>query len=104
QVMAMHLYGAASRRDEPLPVENPQRTLSRRERQCLELVAQGKSDWAIGQILRISEHTVHRYIENAKRRLGVATRVQAIMLALQARQIAMGDVIRADRPFEIARG
>src|SRR5690606_39158236 len=41
QVMAMHLYGAASHRDEPLPVENPQRTLSRRERQCLELVAQG---------------------------------------------------------------
>jgi DNA-binding CsgD family transcriptional regulator len=102
-LMAMHLYGAACRTNEPLLVERPHKALSLRERQCLELVAQGKSDWAIGQILHISEHTVHRYIESAKRRLGVATRVQAIVCALQGRQISMGDVIRADKPIEIVR-
>jgi len=31
--------------------------LSERERQCLELAAQGKDDWAIGHLLRISERT-----------------------------------------------
>ena len=102
-LMAMHLYDAACRKNEPPLVERPHKALSLRERQCLELVAQGKSDWAIGQILRISEHTVHRYIESAKHRLGVATRVQAIMCALQGRQISMGDVIRADKPIEIVR-
>ncbi|GFE79194.1 hypothetical protein GCM10011487_11940 [Steroidobacter agaridevorans] len=102
QLMAMHLYDAACRKNEP-PIERLQKSLSLRERQCLELVAEGKSDWAIGQILRISEHTVHRYIESAKRRLGVATRVQAIICALQGRQISLGDVIRADRPIKAVR-
>lgn len=98
QIMAMHLYSAACRKDESPPDEGSNKALSQRERQCLELVAQGKSDWVIGQILHISEHTVHRYIESAKRRLGVATRIQAIILALQRRQISMGDVIRAISP------
>lgn len=102
QLMAMHLYDAASRNSESPLIESPPMALSPRERQCLELVAQGKTDWAIGEILQISEHTVHRYIESAKRRLGVATRVQAIICALQGRQISMGDVIRA-RPIESTR-
>ena len=71
------------------------RGLTRRERQCLELAAQGKSDWVAGRILGISERTVHNHIEHAKRRLGVATRVQAIVHALVSRQIAFGDVIRS---------
>lgn len=95
QLMAMHLYDAASRHSESAPIETPPKVLSLRERQCLELVAQGKSDWAIGEILQISEHTVHRYIESAKKRLGVATRIQAIVFALQGQQISLRDVIRA---------
>jgi DNA-binding CsgD family transcriptional regulator len=71
------------------------RGLTRHERQCLELAAQGKSDWVAGRILGISERTVHNHIEHAKRRLGVATRVQAIVHALVSRQIAFGDVIRS---------
>jgi hypothetical protein len=38
---------------------------------------------------------VHNHIEHAKRRLSVATRVQAIVHALVSRQIAFGDVIRS---------
>ncbi len=41
---------------------------SERERQCLELAAQGKDDWSIGSLLRISERTAHNHIERAKRR------------------------------------
>lgn len=98
QLMAMHLYDAVSRKHEMQSVIGPRSTLSLRERQCLELVAQGKSNWTIGQILRISEHTVHRHIESAKQRLGVATRVQAVIGAAQCRQISIGDAIRADAP------
>ncbi len=70
--------------------------LSERERQCLELAAQGKDDWTIGLLLRISERTAHNHIERAKRRLGVCTRVQVIVHALSEGQIAFGDVIRME--------
>jgi DNA-binding CsgD family transcriptional regulator len=72
--------------------------LSSRERQCLELAALGKSDWAISQLLDISEHTVHKHIEAAKRRLGVATRVQAIVWAAQRREISLADILSAGEP------
>lgn len=58
--------------------------LTRREVNCLQWVAQGKSDWEIGEILKISESTAHWYVENAKRKLGVATRIQAVMSAVSA--------------------
>jgi DNA-binding CsgD family transcriptional regulator len=70
--------------------------LSERERQCLELAAQGKDDWSIGSLLRISERTAHNHIERAKRRLGVCTRVQVIVQALNDGQISFGDVIKAE--------
>jgi DNA-binding CsgD family transcriptional regulator len=70
--------------------------LSVRERQCLELAAQGKDDWSIGSLLRISERTAHNHIERAKRRLGVCTRVQVIVHALSDGQISFGDVIRVE--------
>ncbi|MGH8179180.1 MAG: autoinducer binding domain-containing protein, partial [Steroidobacter sp.] len=51
QLMAFHIYEAASadadaKDNSVLPPE-----LSRRERQCLELAALGKSDWVAGKIL-----------------------------------------------------
>lgn len=97
QLMACYIYEAVSR-DLDARESGAGRWLSRRERQCLELAAQGKSDWVVGQILGISESTVHNHIESAKRRLDVATRVQAIVYALASRQISFGDVLRAEIP------
>jgi len=57
--------------------------LTERELECLRWAAGGKSDWEIGQILLISSKTVNYHIENAKRKFGVATRVQAIVAALR---------------------
>jgi DNA-binding CsgD family transcriptional regulator len=95
-MLAMYLYEAACRA-QGLPLQADQRVLlSVRERQCLELVAEGKSDWAIGQILGIGESTAHTHIERAKRRLGVATRQQAVVRALVSRQISFCDVVRAE--------
>lgn len=96
QLMSFYLYEAASKEAQgknPSPVQGQ---LSRRERQCLELAAQGKSDWVSSRILGLSERTVHNHVENAKRRLQVATRVQAVVHALAGRQISLGDVVRCE--------
>ena len=55
--------------------------LTERQRECLRWVMDGKSDWEIGEILSISEHTAHNHIEAAKRQLDVGTRTQAVILA-----------------------
>jgi len=58
--------------------------MTARESEVLAWVAAGKSDWAIGRILNISGKTVNFHVENAKRKLGVGTRVQAVLMALQS--------------------
>jgi DNA-binding CsgD family transcriptional regulator len=63
--------------------------LSRRERECLTLAATGKSDWAIGQILHLSHTTVHNTLERAKARLGVSTRIQGVIRAIQLGEIVL---------------
>ena len=57
--------------------------LSPREIEVLQWIKLGKSDWQIGQILAISDKTVNYHIENVKRKFGVATRVQAVVSAIQ---------------------
>jgi len=57
--------------------------LSRRELEVLRWIAEGKSDWQIGRILAISAKTVNYHIENVKRKFGVATRMQAVVSAIQ---------------------
>ena len=70
-----------------------QTRLSKRERECLLLAAQGRTDWAISEVLGISERTVHHAIERAKNRFGVATRVQAIVHAIAAGEFNATDAI-----------
>lgn len=55
-----------------------------RESEVLSWVAVGKSDWAIGRLLNISGKTVNFHVENAKRKFGVATRVQAVIVAMRS--------------------
>ena len=57
--------------------------LTARESECLRWAAAGKSDWDIGEILGISHKTVNFHVENAKRKLDVATRVQAIVAGIR---------------------
>jgi LuxR family quorum sensing-dependent transcriptional regulator len=61
--------------------------LGPRERECLQWVADGKTDWEISEILSISEKTANTYIERAKQKFGVATRMQAVVHGLRAGQI-----------------
>jgi DNA-binding CsgD family transcriptional regulator len=59
------------------------RQMTARESEVLGWVAVGKSDWAIGRILNISGKTVNFHVENAKRKLGVGTRMQAVIAAMR---------------------
>ena len=62
--------------------------LSRRERECLQWAAEGKTDWEIGSILSLSEKTVNVYLARAKLKLGAETKAKAIALAIKNRIIA----------------
>lgn len=90
-LMSIYLHETALRirAQQALPKEN---LLSPRQRECLEYVAQGKSDWAIGKILGLSENTVHVYVNAAMKRLNATTRAQAIANALFQGQIRYADV------------
>lgn len=65
----------------------PENGLSDRERETLNWVAQGKTDWEIAQLLEISERTVHYHIENAKKKMKVPTRLQAVVEAIRNLEI-----------------
>jgi LuxR family quorum sensing-dependent transcriptional regulator len=52
--------------------------LSSRERDCLSYTADGLRDREIAALLAISETTVRFHIDNARKKLGAANRVQAI--------------------------
>jgi DNA-binding CsgD family transcriptional regulator len=56
--------------------------LSPRERDCIGLIAEGKSDWEIGEILGVAETTVITHVQSARRKLGARTRAHAVALCL----------------------
>jgi RNA polymerase sigma factor (sigma-70 family) len=55
--------------------------LTPRERDILRLLAQGKSNKEIAQILFLSEKTVRNYVSNILRKLEVNSRTEAALLA-----------------------
>lgn len=65
--------------------------LTRREAECTALIALGKTDWEIGQILGIAQTTVRYFISRAKQRYGVFRRSELV-----ARAIVDAQVIRDD--------
>ncbi len=56
--------------------------LSPREAEVLSWTSEGKTAWEIGEILGISERTVVFHIENAKQKLGVFNKNQAVVKAI----------------------
>ena len=55
--------------------------LSGREREIVALVAAGKTNSEIGQLLEISARTVQKHLENVFRKLGVENRTALVMRA-----------------------
>ncbi len=73
--------------------ENSAQRLTQRQFDCLVLVAKGKSDWDIARLLGISDQTVHKHIEELKRRYRVPTRIQLVVRALFNSHLTFGDVL-----------
>jgi len=61
--------------------------LNERELECLTWSARGKTSPEIGKIVNISKRTVNFHIENACRKLNVATRTEAVVKATSGRLI-----------------
>ena len=57
--------------------------LTEREREILELIANGKSNKEIGLQLHLTEKTIKHYVTNILQKLQVQSRVQAALLAQQ---------------------
>jgi DNA-binding NarL/FixJ family response regulator len=63
------------------------RPLSKREEEIARLVAEGLSNRQISQRLTLSEHTVKNYLFRVFEKIGVSTRVELALYALNRRQV-----------------
>jgi DNA-binding CsgD family transcriptional regulator len=87
-----HAFRVARRlHNYPAVGERPR--LSRRELQCLHLIAAGKSDWEIATILRISVETAHQYVKRARAAYDVVSRTQLVVHGLRDAWISFDDAI-----------
>lgn len=88
ELVGAHAFRAARR---ILGTCSPTRAphLSRRELQCVELVAQGKSDFEIAIILGISCETARQYVKRARSAYDVVSRTQLAVRALQDGRFAL---------------
>ena len=80
----------AARRLRP-SAQQPRPHLSRRELQCLRLVALGKTDWEIGRILGLSPHTAQQYVKRARSAYNTVSRTQLVVYGLRDAWISFED-------------
>ena len=92
ELIGLHAFEAARRLSPVLPT-SPRPHLSRREVQCLRLLAAGKTDWEIGAILGISVETARQYVKRARRAYDVVTRTQLVVLGLRDEWLDFNDVL-----------
>jgi two-component system, NarL family, response regulator DegU len=64
-------------------VRRPLHLLTRRECEVLQLLADGKSNRAIGEELYISEKTVKNHVSNILQKMNVNDRTQAVVVAIK---------------------
>ncbi|MEJ8544116.1 response regulator [Brevibacillus borstelensis] len=58
-------------------------SLTRREREVLQLMAEGKSNRSIGEFLFISEKTVKNHVSSILQKLSVQDRTQAVVISIK---------------------
>lgn len=91
-----HAFRAA-RRLHHFPAAGARPRLSPREKECVQLVAAGKTDWEIGVILGISVETVHHYVKRARAAYDVVSRAQLVACGLRDALLSFDEVIRPPR-------
>jgi LuxR family quorum-sensing system transcriptional regulator CciR len=96
-LMSAELIGAhafrAARRLNSFGAARRAPRLSRRERQCLALVAAGKSDWESAVILGLSVETVRQYVKRARAAYDVVSRAQLVVHGLRDALISFDEAI-----------
>jgi two-component system, NarL family, response regulator LiaR len=80
---AARLVHALSKPDQPPTTTDALEQLTKRERDVLALIAQGRSNKRIALELGISEKTVKTHVGHVLAKLGVADRTQAAVFAVQ---------------------
>lgn len=83
KMIGMAAFDCAMRLSSAERSTEPRQTLSPRQLECIELIAQGKTDWEIGQILNLSKETVGEYIQAARRRYDLRTRTQLALRVIR---------------------
>lgn len=81
-VLAHCLHVTAENLILPKALEKRTPRLSPREKECFTLIALGKSNWDIGQLLHISEAAVAFHVQNVLRKLRVSSRTQAVAIGV----------------------
>lgn len=87
-----HAFRAA-RRIHALAAAGAPPRLSRRERQCIRLVAAGKTDWEIATILEISVQTARQYVKRARSAYDVVSRAQLVACGLRDAVVSYEEAI-----------
>jgi len=90
--LGAHAFRAARRlHDYPSVHRCPH--LSRRERQCVRLLAAGKTYWEIATILGISVQTAHQYVKRARSAYDVVSRAQLVACGLRDSLVSFDEAI-----------
>jgi two-component system, NarL family, nitrate/nitrite response regulator NarL len=79
-----HLARAMRRRDEPASAEQPR--LTPREREVLDLIASGLNNKLIARELNLSEGTVKVHVKHLLKKLGLRSRLEAALWAVEQQQ------------------
>jgi DNA-binding CsgD family transcriptional regulator len=82
QLLAVHCQDAAQRLLTPATVAANMPSLTPREREVLLRTMEGKSAWAAGQILGMSENTVNFHLRNIFRKLDTSSKHVAVLKAI----------------------
>jgi two-component system response regulator DegU len=75
--------GATATTYQQIEIRRPLHLLTRRECEVLQLLADGKSNKAIGEALFISEKTVKNHVSNILQKMNVNDRTQAVVVAIK---------------------
>ncbi len=92
ELIGAHAFRAA-RRIHLLTSPSERPHLSRRQLQCLRLVALGKTDWEISRILGISAETARQYVKHARAAYDTVSRTQLVVYGLRDAWISFEDAI-----------
>lgn len=83
QLLAVHAQDAAVRLlGREVESKSPTPHLTGREKQVLQWTMEGKSAWAVGEILQLSENTINFHLRNVMAKLEVSSKHQAVLKAM----------------------